>query len=223
MGLGAETVVLFNIVERTDHDSVAGNGNLFFDLNAGSLQKNLRGNVVGYEKTVLNYPYTMADLIGDKILVPGLQDGDGGSIGNTAGKLGVFAGKKNKLFIFHQDILEFFMAGDRGHTGDIHLALQKKLFCFSRTGFDQFDIHMGVSGKELGQDIWKHLHAALNRDPEPEFAVIFLDDLFDLFFQVFVDGENLSGSVNIALSGVGKCNRRLKIGAPRLFSTSLII
>ena len=71
MGLGAETIVLFDVVEGADHDGIAGNGDFFLDLNAGSLQKDFGGNVVGCEKAVLDGPHTVTDFVGDKMFIFG--------------------------------------------------------------------------------------------------------------------------------------------------------
>ncbi len=57
--------------------------------------------------------------------------------------------------------------------------------------------HMGKLGHEPWQSQRKHLHGALDADPQPEPAAVLLPDRLDLGFQALAGGQDDPGSLQI--------------------------
>ena len=81
-----------HIVDRADHDGIAGNSSELADLNAGSLQQNIRLDIVGGKKLFLYSIHIVARAAGDELLIFSLTDFNRGSGWNPPGQIGVAAG-----------------------------------------------------------------------------------------------------------------------------------
>ena len=159
------------------------------------------------KQTVLNGPHVVARLIGDKTLVSGLGDGDGGSAWNPLCQISCPCGQKHQLLALQQVVGKLLTAGHSCHTGQIHASVQNQILHAAGALFQNFDVHMGVFLKKRRESQGQKLHPPLDRNAEPDFSVLLRPYFLDFPFQILLDGEDLLGGLHVFFPGRSERDR----------------